>query len=79
MWCEGSQPCWPESEVGLGRAGALDRKAKTELVEDASQGFQLGVALLGEGAVEGLPAELGVVGELGDGEALGFCNESEGR
>ena len=57
---------------------ALDCEAKTELAEDAGQGFELGIAVLGEGAVEGLPAEIGVVGELGDAEALGFCDEAEG-
>ena len=57
---------------------ALDREPKPELAEDAGQGFELGVALFGKGAVEGLPAELGVVGELGDGEALSLCDEPKG-
>ena len=36
--------------------GALYREAEAELAEDTGQGFELGVALLGERAVEGLPA-----------------------
>ena len=57
---------------------ALDCEAKAELAKDAGQGFELRIAVLGEGAVESLPAELGVVGELGDAEALGFCDEAKG-
>ena len=74
----GCAPRWAEQPVTVFSSSALDCEAKTGFAEDAGQGFELGVASLGEGAVESLPAELRVVGELGDGEALGFCHETKG-